>query len=198
MAENEKERDKTAILLLVDGSEEMEAVITADVLRRAGIAVTIAGVWDGSCVKCSRNVKICTDAMFTDAADKNYDIVILPGGLNGSKAFTSSVEVGKLLQKQDKENKLIAAICAAPTALKTHNIGKGKRITSYPSMKNDLCEDYEYMDDENVVIDGNLITSRGPATAFDFSLAIVETLLSKEKAQTVAKGLLYENYKSYT
>lgn len=161
------------------------------------VAVTIAGVWDGSCVKCSRNVKICTDAMFTDAVDKNYDIVVLPGGLNGSKAFASSVEVGELLQKQDKENKLIAAICAAPTALKTHNIGKGKRITSYPSLKNDLCNYYEYSD-ETVVIDGNLITSRGPATAFDFSLAIVETLLGKEKAQTVAKGLLYENYKSYT
>jgi len=64
------------------------------------------------------------------------------------------VEVGKLLQKQDKENKLIAAICAAPTALKTHKIGKGKKITSYPSMKNDLCDDYEYLD-KKVVIDGN-------------------------------------------
>lgn len=144
------------------------------------IAVTIAGVWDGTCVKCSRNVKICTDAVFTDATqDKSYDIVILPGGLNGSKAFTSvslsggvwfccdvwivihgsfcqSVEVGKLLQKQDSENKLIAAICAAPTALKTHNIGKGKRITSYPSMKNELCDDYEYCEDK-VVVDGTTI-----------------------------------------
>ncbi|XP_012538762.1 protein dj-1beta [Monomorium pharaonis] len=196
MAE-EKDKEKTALVLLVDGSEEMEAVITVDVLRRAGIAVTVAGVWDVSCVKCSRNVKICTDAMFTDATqDKSYDIVILPGGLNGSKAFMSSAEVGRLLQKQDKENKLIAAICAAPTALKTHNIGKGKRITSYPSMKNDLCDDYEYVDDKSVVIDGNLITSRGPATAFDFSLAIVETLTNSKTAEHVANGLLYENYKS--
>jgi len=60
-----------------------------------------------------------------------------------------------LLQKQDKENKLIAAICAAPTALKMHNIGKGKRITSYPSMKRDLCDYYDYQDDKNVVVDGN-------------------------------------------
>ncbi|XP_077269150.1 protein dj-1beta isoform X1 [Temnothorax americanus] len=195
MAEKEKDKEKTAIVLLVDGSEEMEAVIIVDVLRRAGITVTIAGVWDGTCVKCSRNVKICTDALFTDATqDKSYDIVILPGGLNGSKAFTSSAEVGRLLQKQDKENKLIAAICAAPTALKTHNIGKGKRITSYPSMKKELCDDYEYCEDK-VVVDGNLITSRGPATAIDFSLTIVKELLDEERAKCVANGLLYEGYK---
>lgn len=66
------------------------------------------------------------------------------------------MEVGKLLQKQDRENKLIAAICAAPTALKTHNIGKGKRITSYPSMKKELCDDYEYCEDK-VVVDGIII-----------------------------------------
>lgn len=146
--------------------------------------------------------------------------------------FTSaqSVEVGKLLQKQDRENKLIAAICAAPTALKTHNIGKGKRITSYPSMKKELCDDYEYCEDK-VVVDGiimiyllsssdidiipksiinierssnftgtdiftgNLITSRGPATAIDFSLTIIKELLNEEKAKSVANGLLYEGYK---
>ncbi|KAL6262455.1 protein dj-1beta-like [Pogonomyrmex barbatus] len=186
---------KTAILVIADGSEEMEAVITVDVLRRAGIAVTVAGVWDANCVKCSRDIKICTDARFTDATcDKSYDIVILPGGLSGSKALASSVEVGRLLEEQDRENKLIAAICAAPIALKAHNIGKGKRITSYPTMKNDLCNDYKYVE-EKVVIDGNIITSQGPATAFDFGLTIVEILLNKETALTVAKAMLYENYK---
>jgi len=185
---------KSAILVIADGSEEMEAVITVDVLRRAGIAVTIAGLWDANCVKCSRDVKICTDARFTDANDRSYDIVILPGGLSGSKALASSVEVGRLLEEQDRENRLIAAICAAPIALKAHNIGKGKRITSYPSMKNDLCNDYNYVEDK-VVIDGNLITSQGPATAFDFGLTIVEILVNKETASTVAKAMLYENYK---
>ncbi|KAL6443820.1 hypothetical protein ACFW04_001702 [Cataglyphis niger] len=185
---------KTAILLIANGTEEMEAVITVDVLRRAGIVVTIAGLSDGSCVKCSRDVKICTDANFADATkNQKYDAVILPGGLGGSKTFASSAEVGKLLQEQEKENRLIAAICAAPTALKAHGIGKGKQITSYPAMKNDLINEYEYLEDK-VVTDGNLITSRGPATAFAFGLAIVEKLLDKETASTVAKGILYDDY----
>lgn len=185
---------KTAILLIADGSEEMEAVITADILRRVGIAVTIAGVSDANCVKCSRDVKICVDAKFADVVNnQKYDAVILPGGLDGSKTFASSAEVGKLLQEQEKENRLIAAICAAPTALKAHGIGKGKQITSYPAMKNDLVDYYKYLEDK-VVIDGNLITSRGPATAFAFALAIAEKLC-KEAVSTVAKGILYEDYK---
>ncbi|KAG5307408.1 PARK7 deglycase, partial [Acromyrmex insinuator] len=189
---NIKNEVKTALVLLADGTEEMEAVITIDVLRRAGITVTAAGVQDSNCVKCSRDVKICTESLFKDVQEKSYDVVVLPGGLGGAKTFTSSEEVGRLLQKQDKENKLIAAICAAPTALKAHNIGKGKRITSYPSMKRDLCDYYDYQDDKNVVIDGNLITSRGPGTAFDFGLTIVEILINLKEATDVANKLLYK------
>ncbi|XP_046820164.1 protein dj-1beta-like isoform X2 [Vespa crabro] len=187
--------EKTALLLISDGSEEMEAVITADVLRRGGVSVTIASLGDSECVKCSREVKICADTKLANVNDKEkYDVIILPGGLGGAKAFAESAEVGQLLQKQEKENKLIAAICAAPTALKAHGIAKGKKITSYPAMKDQMTDGYEYLEDR-VVIDGNLITSRGPATAFAFGLALVEKLVSKEKAINVAKGMLYEDYK---
>ncbi|XP_043258241.1 protein dj-1beta-like isoform X2 [Colletes gigas] len=181
---------KTAILLIADGSEEMEAVITVDVLRRAGVDVTVAGLSETPCVKCSRDVKICVDASLKDLVNQKYDVVIMPGGLGGSKAFASSAEVGKLLQQQEKENRVIAAICAAPTALKAHGIAKGKQITSYPAMKDQLTDEYKYLEDK-VVTDGNLITSRGPATAFAFGLAIVEKLLDKETANNVAKGMLY-------
>ncbi|XP_076628144.1 protein dj-1beta [Colletes latitarsis] len=182
--------EKTAILLIADGSEEMEAVITVDVLRRAGVHVTVAGLTETPCVKCSRDVKICVDASLKDLVNQKYDVVIMPGGLGGSKAFASSAEVGKLLQQQEKENRVIAAICAAPTALKAHGIAKGKQITSYPAMKDQLTDEYKYLEDK-VVTDGNLITSRGPATAFAFGLAIVEKLLDKETANNVAKGMLY-------
>ncbi|CAL1686557.1 unnamed protein product [Lasius platythorax] len=186
---------KTAILLIAERSEEIETVITVDVLRRAGIAVTIAGLSDANYVKCSSDIKICVDAKFADAANnQKYDAVILPGGPIGCKTFASSAEIGKLLQEQEKENRLIAAICAAPTALKAHGICKGKQITSYPDVKNELIDEYEYLEDK-VVIDGNLITSRGPATAFAFGLAIIEKLLSKETAAIVAKGILYDDYK---
>ncbi|XP_076662315.1 protein dj-1beta [Halictus rubicundus] len=181
---------KTAILLIADGSEEMEAVITADVLRRAGINVTIAGLPENECIKCSRDVKICVDAKLKDAAQQKYDVVILPGGLGGSEAFASSQEVGKLLKEQEKEGRVIAAICAAPVALKAHDIAKGKQLTSYPSMKDKLADAYQYLESK-VVTDGNLITSRGPATAFAFGLAIVEKLLDKATADQVAKGMLY-------
>ncbi|XP_031848540.1 protein dj-1beta [Nomia melanderi] len=181
---------KTAILLIANGSEEMEAVITTDVLRRAGIDVTVAGLSAEKCVKCSRDVKICVDANLQDAVQQKYDVVILPGGLGGSEAFASSEEVGKLLKEQEKEERVIAAICAAPVALKAHGIAKGKQLTSYPSMKDKLTDEYKYLEDK-VVTDGNLITSRGPATAFAFGLAIVEKLLNKETADKVAKGMLY-------
>ncbi|XP_003708302.1 protein dj-1beta [Megachile rotundata] len=181
---------KSAILLIADGSEEMEAVITADILRRAGVQVTIAAITDTLCIKCSRDVKICVDAKLQDIADQTYDAVVLPGGLGGSKAFCASAEVGKLLQRQEKENRIIAAICAAPTALKAHGIAKGKQVTSYPSMKDELKDEYKYLEDK-VVIDGNLITSRGPATAFAFGLAIVQKLHDKDTADNVAKGMLY-------
>ncbi|XP_057322392.1 protein dj-1beta-like [Microplitis mediator] len=185
---------KSAILLMADGAEEMEAVITADVLRRAGIAVTIASITGNDCIKCSRDVKICADAQLDAVKNDTFDAVILPGGLGGSKALASSKEVGELLKKQENEGRVIAAICAAPTALKAHGIAQGKQITSYPSMKDQLTDYYKYLEDI-VVTDGNIITSRGPATAYAFGLAIVEKLLNKEAAVPVAKGMLYENYK---
>ncbi|XP_032684368.1 protein dj-1beta-like [Odontomachus brunneus] len=186
---------KSALLVIADGSEEMEAVITADVLRRAGVVVTVASLLDDNCVKCSRDIKICADAKLADASkSQKYDAVILPGGLGGSKAFASSVAIGDLLKEQEKEDRVIAAICAAPIALKAHGIAKGKQITSYPSMKDELVSEYNYSEDK-VVTDGNLITSRGPATAFAFGLAIVEKLLDKETASTVAKAMLYTDYK---
>ncbi|XP_015610030.1 protein dj-1beta [Cephus cinctus] len=185
---------KKAMVLLADGSEEMEAVITADILRRAKIAVTLTSITGNEIIKCSRDIKISADAKLLDAIqNQKYDAVILPGGMPGSKTFASSEKVGKLLKQQEAEDRLIAAICAAPTALKAHGIAKGKKITSYPLMKDQLTDDYTYIEDK-VVVDGNLITSRGPATAFAFGLAIVEKLLNKEVALSVAEGLLYDDY----
>ncbi|CAD6243836.1 GSCOCG00013164001-RA-CDS [Cotesia congregata] len=200
---------KTAILLMADGAEEMEAVITADVLRRAGIDVTIASITGNDCIKCSRDVKICADTQLDAVKNNSFDAVILPGGLGGSKAL-ASVKVGELLKKQESEGRVIAAICAAPTALKAHGIAPGKQVTSYPAMKDQLVNYYKYLEDIVVtdvinfissilfviiVSAGNIITSRGPATAYAFGLAIVEKLLNKEAALPVAKGMLYENYK---
>lgn len=100
--------------------------------------------------------------------------------------------VGQILKKQESEGRWIAAICAAPIALKSHGIAKGKKITSYPSFKNELCEGFCYDDQSKVVQDGHLITSRGPATAFDFGLKIAECLTGEDKAKEVAKAMLIQ------
>lgn len=119
-------------------------------------------------------------------------MIVLPGGLGGSQAMAESSLVGDILRDQESNGKLIAAICAAPTALLAHKIALGKSLTSYPSVKDKLSADYKYVDDKLVVQDGQLITSRGPGTAFLFGLKIVEVLVGAEKAKEVAKGMLVE------
>ncbi|KAH8280122.1 hypothetical protein KR018_008425, partial [Drosophila ironensis] len=181
---------KSALVILAAGAEEMEFIIAADVLRRAGVKVTVAGLNNAEPVKCSRDVSILPDASLAQISGQKFDVIVLPGGLGGSKAMAESEAVGQLLQAQEADGGLIAAICAAPTVLAKHGIAAGKSLTSYPSMKDQLVGKYSYVDDQKVVQDGNLITSRGPGTAYEFALKISEQLAGKEKAQEVAKGLL--------
>lgn len=104
--------------------------------------------------------------------------------------MAASAQLGTVLQRQQKADRLIAAICAAPCALRAHSIGLGKRLTSYPAMKEKLADAYEYVDDMDFVRDGQLLTSRGPGTAYVFSLRLAEALVGLAKAQEVAKGML--------
>lgn len=182
---------KKALLILAEGAEEMETVISADVLRRAGIDVTIAGLTGCSPVKCSRNVVIVPDKSLDEASSYSpYDVIVLPGGLQGAESLAASPAVGKLLKEQEKSGRLVAAICAAPIALKSHGIGHGKALTSHPSKKDDLSKgDYKYRE-ERVVVDGQLITSRGPGTTFEFALAIVEKLENKSAADKLIAPML--------
>lgn len=119
-----------------------------------------------------------------DQVKQNFDVIILPGGLGGSNLLAADQRVGRLLREQQNSEKLIAAICAAPIALKSHGIGLGKQITSHPSKSEELKSLYNYCEDR-VVVDGQVITSRGPGTAFEFGLAIVDNLLGNEKVQQI-------------
>ncbi|KAK9507031.1 hypothetical protein O3M35_008862 [Rhynocoris fuscipes] len=181
---------KSALVLVAEGSEEMECVITVDVLRRGGINVTLAGLDSNNPTKCSRDVVVVPDKSVDEAMKSGpYDAIVLPGGLAGSKAFSASTSLGKILQEQEKSGKIVAAICAAPTAFKSHGIGLGKSLTCYPGLEKELLSSYKFSENK-VVVDGNLITSRGPGTAFDFALTLVEELVGKEKSSSVRKGLL--------
>lgn len=112
--------------------------------------------------------------------------------MEGTEAFIKSSLVGEVLKAQQSSDRLIAAICAAPLALQAHKIGIGKSITSYPSVKDKLTADFKYIEDQIVVQDGKLITSRGPGTAYQFGLKIAEVLVGAEKAKQVANGMLFD------
>ncbi|XP_026478864.1 protein dj-1beta-like [Ctenocephalides felis] len=188
-----QDNPKSALILIAKGTEEMECITAVDVLRRGGITVHLAGLCGNKPVKCRSDSVISPDIGLADAKGP-YDAIVLPGGLDGSKAFCQSEELGELLRAQEKCGRIVAAICAAPTALKAHKIGLKKRVTSYPSMKSEMVKDgcYTYVDDQKVVVDGNVITSQGPATAINFAIVLVEQICGREKAQEVSKGLLFD------
>ncbi|KAM3720018.1 Glutathione-independent glyoxalase DJR-1.1 [Dirofilaria immitis] len=185
---------KTALVILAEGAEEMETVIPVDVLRRAGIEVTIAGLTGKNPVKCSRQVIITPDKALFEVASHNFDIVVLPGGLQGSNSLAASDEVGTILRTQHESGRYIAAICAAPIALKSHGIGPGILLTSHPSVKQKLVEGgYKYSEDRVVVAD-HIVTSRGPGTALEFALKLVELLFSTEKVREVAVPMVVKEF----
>ena len=183
--------NKKALVLLAEGAEEMETVITVDVLRRGKVDTTLASVEGiSTTITCSRDVKITADATIKEALSLGpYDVVVLPGGLKGAQTLASSPTVKELLVQQEQRGGIIAAVCAAPTALKAHEIGKGKEVTSYPAFKDSLEGYYKYSE-ERVVVDGNLVTSRGPGTCFEFSLKLVEMLVDRNTADKIKEGLL--------
>ncbi|CAH1722670.1 unnamed protein product [Chironomus riparius] len=182
----------SALVILPSGAEEIEFVGTVDLLRRAGITVTVGGLDGKDPVKCSRDVLIVPDVDLKDVAKSQFDAIVLPGGLGAAKSMSESSLTGEILKNQEKEGKLIAAICASPAMVfKAHEIGQNKKITCYPSFKDDLGSKYTFVD-EKVVQDGQLITSQGPSTVFDFALKVIEHLCGKDKSDTVAKQILYK------
>ena len=176
-------------ILLADGFEEIEAITTIDVLRRANIDVRILGV-TGPDVRGAHQVRIHADALLRDA-DGFWDAVILPGGGAGAETLRDDLDVQTFLRAQAKKDGVVlAAICAAPMALAHAGLLEGKRATCYPGMEDqmggaDLCGD-------SVVIDGRIITSRGPSTATPFALALVERLVNRKVANEVGKQMLLD------
>ncbi|XP_069774727.1 Parkinson disease protein 7 homolog [Narcine bancroftii] len=183
---------KRVLLILAKGAEEMEVVIPTDLMRRAGITVTVAGLTGSDSVTCSRDVVICPDSSLQDAVKQGpYDAIVLPGGNLGAQNLSESPAVREVLKAQEARNGLIAAICAGPTALLAHGVGYGRKVTTHPLAKDKMMNQGNYTYSEaRVEIDENIITSRGPGTSFEFGLAIVEKLLGKEVAEKVKAPLV--------
>ena len=181
--------NRKALVLLAPGSEEMEAVISIDVLRRGGIEVTVAGIDGAEPIRCSRGVVITPDIALSDVTGV-FDVVVLPGGAEGAKRLAESADVGNILRDQELGGRLVAAICAAPIALKAHGVFEGRTLTSHPSVK-PMLEDWGEYSEHPVEADGNLITSRGPGTAFPFALRIVGALTNAERMVQVRAPMMF-------
>jgi protein DJ-1 len=173
----------SALVLLAPGAEEMETTIVVDVLRRAKVDVLVAGVEGDDPVECSRGVRITPDIALADVSAL-CDVVVLPGGAGGAEVLSDSPAVGELLHRYWDGQRVVAAICAAPTALLAHGVALGSHLTSHPSVRELLRDEYEVSDDR-VVEDGRLVTSQGPGTSFEFALALVARLCGSDVARQV-------------
>jgi len=181
------------LIPLAQGFEDLEAVTIIDLLRRAGINVTTAGLVPGP-VTGSRGVVIVPDvtlaAILENDQAPEYDMVVLPGGQPGATNLKNDARVIKLLNKMAKTNKYLGAICAAPAVLAHAGLLSKRRVTAYPGTL--TAENYPdiIVLDDSVVIDGKIITSRGPGTTMDFSLQLIELLSDKQARDKVEAALM--------
>ncbi|KAI0646564.1 DJ-1 [Trametes meyenii] len=194
----------SALILIADGTEEMEFTITYDTLVRAGVTCTSAFVSDEKRVgdtgsydsnppfaKGSRGIKILPDTYFSPQASTpdKYDLLVIPGGAKGAETISSSSPVQHLVREYIKAEKYVGMICAGSLAALTSGLEK-QPITSHPSVREQLKDAFEYIE-EPVVVSGKLITSRGPGTTFPFAFTLVELLLGKEKREEVYGPMVF-------
>lgn len=175
------------LVMLAQGCEEIEAVTIIDILRRAGIVVTSAGL-DDLPVLAAHGVMLLPDTTLDLAQHQDFDMIVLPGGLPGTDNLRADQRLSALLQKMAQQGKYVAAICAAPSVLAAAGLLDGRRATCYPTCLDNYPK--VHLQTDAVVEDGKLITSRSPGTAMDFALALVERLAGKAKRQEVEAGLV--------
>ena len=174
---------------LAQGCEELEAVTIIDLLRRAGIEVTSAGLGVRN-VTASRGVTLIPDTDLESALKSDYDMIVLPGGLPGADHLDNDERIRSILKKMADDNKYTAAICAAPKVLANAGLLAGKTATGYPGLLDKLGLSDTTLSNEAVVRDGKVVTSRGPGTAIDFALELIEVLSGEEKRNEVETALV--------
>jgi protein deglycase len=178
-----------ALVPIAEGSEEIEAVIAIDMMRRAKWDVTVAGVKPGP-VTMSRKVRILPDTDWADVDPLSYDVLVVPGGSGGVATLRKDARVLKAAREMHAAGKLVCAVCAGPLVLQDAGILDGRRATCHPDVASQLTKAKHV--DEPVVVDGNVITSQGAGTSFEFALAIVTKTAGRETADLVARGVVWK------
>ena len=195
MRREEDAMPKRALVLLAEGFEEVEAVTPVDYLRRAGVEVATVSIGGKPLALGSHGIPVQADRVLAspekqggfDPAD--WDAVILPGGGRGADNLAASAAVGGLVTAMAKAGKLVCAICASPAVvLAPLGLLKGRAFTCFPGMEERVSG--AFWKEDRVVVDSNLVTSRGAGTAGEFAVAIIGALLGGAEGEKVARSVL--------
>lgn len=187
---------KYVLFAVAHGTESIEFSAPYDILKRAGAEIVIAKVKDSEndgkclCFKTAQGLEIKADCLIENTPEHDYSMIVCPGGLPNAETLGNNKNLVERLQKQKKDGKICAAICASPVMVFEKNgILDGHCGTGYPSMQSELKNQSRVK--ERVVVDGNIITSQGPCTAIEFGFTLCETLFGKDKAEELKKGMVF-------
>jgi protein deglycase len=183
--------DKRILVPLAEGFETIEALAVVDVFRRAGVQVDLAAVGDSLQVTSSHQVRVTADLFLSQCLERNYDLVVVPGGIPGAQNLQKSELLAEILKKQRQQEKLYGAICAAPAlVLEHHGLLTGKKATCHPGFIGQLADQSAI--GERVVCDDNCITAKGAGVSVDFALELLARVAGEETRRAVAKGMVVE------
>jgi len=177
---------KRVLVPLAEGFEELEAVTIIDMLRRAGIEVIVAALTNNP-VTGAHGIALSADRTLDAVAGQDFDLIALPGGMPGAANLMDDARVDSIVRRLHDGGRHVAAICAAPMVLAAAGVLEGRRATSFPGFLDRTAN--LTLVDEPVVVDGRVITSRGPGTALDFALELVTQLLGPGARQRVESSL---------
>ncbi len=176
-------------VFLAEGFEEIEGLTVVDLLRRANIETEMVSVMEGKQIRGSHGIKVTADSMFADVDFSDADLLVLPGGMPGTLNLGNHEGLCELLKKHYAEEKMVAAICAAPSVFGELGFLDGRVATCYPGFEGKL--NGAIVCATKVAVDGNVVTSKGMGTAIDFSLKLIELLVDKETADKIGEAIIY-------
>ncbi|MDD7305281.1 MAG: DJ-1/PfpI family protein [Peptoniphilaceae bacterium] len=185
------------LVFLADGFEEVEALTPVDFLRRAGIVVDTVSTKEDKKVVGSHKIPVLADKLIAEIDPKDYSLAYIPGGIPGATNLRDDQKVIDLIKAIDQNKGRVAAICAGPIVLERAGLLAGKEATSFPGFDKDLESVKTYVDDQLVVVDGNIITGRGPAIALYEALKLVEILKGKEAKEELKNQLQQDKVEKY-